>query len=132
MQSVRVRDTPLEVAVRKRIHSKGLRYFVHRAPLPNWRRTADIVFPRLRLAVFIDGCYWHACPIHRVCPKSNTEWWQQKFEATRRRDAETSRILLDSGWQVLRFWEHENPDDIAARIHEAVSKLQGHSGGFTS
>ncbi len=108
-----------ELAVRKRIHTAGLRYRVDFAPLGG-RRRADIVFTRKRIAVFIDGCYWHGCPQHATFPKRNSDYWLPKLQRNVERDRDTDRLLRKAGWIVLRFWEHERPDDVARRIVAAV------------
>jgi len=120
MQSNRGRDTKPELAVRSLVHAQGLRYYVSKRPLPNVGRTADLVFGPSKVAVFSDGCYWHGCPTHGQRPKTNAEFWNTKLDGNIRRDRETDRILIEAGWAVLRFWEHESPADCAARISEVV------------
>ena len=120
MQSNRGRDTTPELAVRRRLHAMGLRYRVSVRPVPNLRRTADIVFTRARIAVFIDGCFWHGCPDHYVIPKTNVHYWSPKIETNLARDADTSAQLREAGWTVLRFWEHEPATDVAERVMAAV------------
>lgn len=120
MRANRSKDTGPERAVRSVLHARGLRYRTHLRPEPNLRRTADIVFTRRRVAVFIDGCYWHGCPLHLMLPKSNVAYWIPKIEANRRRDEETNRLLSEAGWTVLRFWEHESPVDVADTVERAV------------
>jgi DNA mismatch endonuclease, patch repair protein len=119
MQSTPRRDTPAEVALRRELHRRGLRYRVDHPPLPGFRRRADIVFTRPKVAVFCDGCYWHGCPDHGTWPKANADWWRQKIEATKRRDADTNARLKAAGWLVVRVWEHENIGEAAAKI-EAI------------
>lgn len=119
MLSNRRRDTSPELAVRRRIHAAGLRYRVDFAPLGG-RRKADIVFTRKRVAVFIDGCYWHCCPEHATFPKRNSDYWLPKLARNVERDRDTDHSLSGAGWTVLRFWEHESPDDVAYRIAVAV------------
>ncbi|WP_405442788.1 very short patch repair endonuclease [Streptomyces niveus] len=118
------RDTAPEVAVRKLLHSAGLRYRVN-VPVPGMpRRTIDIVFGPAKIAVFLDGCFWHGCPQHATRPKSNAEWWRTKLDKNIARDRETTEHLEARGWTVLRFWEHENPEAISqtvARAREATS-----------
>lgn len=124
MQSNRGRDTAPEFAVRRRLHALGHRYRVSVRPVPNLRRTADIVFFRARVAVFIDGCFWHGCPEHYEAPVRNGGFWLEKRLRNRARDAETDAKLLESGWTVLRFWEHRvdsAPDDVVASIIDAVT-----------
>ncbi|MEV8135443.1 very short patch repair endonuclease [Microbacterium aurantiacum] len=119
MRSNRRRDTLPELAVRRRLHAAGLRYRVDFAPLGG-RRRADIVFTRQHVAVFIDGCYWHGCPDHATFPKRNSDYWLPKLARNVERDRETDQSLREAGWTVLRFWEHESPDDVARRIAVAV------------
>jgi DNA mismatch endonuclease (patch repair protein) len=120
MKGIRRRDTAAELATRRELHARGLRYFVDRAALPGSRRRPDIVFPTQHLAVFIDGCFWHSCPVHRTSPKANGEWWDVKLQANRDRDRATDDELNAAGWTVLRFWEHENPRNVADRVERVV------------
>lgn len=120
MRRQRRRDTAPEIAVRKKLHAQGLRYFVDRAVLPGSRRRADIVFPRKRVAVFVDGCFWHGCPRHATIPQNNRDWWMEKIAANQRRDRDTDSRLVDAGWTVIRIWEHEDPADAATRVARAV------------
>ncbi|MFB6695016.1 very short patch repair endonuclease [Streptomyces virginiae] len=116
------RDTAQEVAVRRLLHAAGLRYRVN-LPVPGMRRrTIDIAFTRARIAVFLDGCFWHGCPEHATRPKANAEWWRVKLEKNVSRDLETTAHLESAGWTVLRFWEHESPDAVARKI--AASRQQ--------
>ena len=117
----RSRDTKPELAVRRRLHAAGFRYRVAHRPVKDLRRTADIVFTRQRIAVFIDGCYWHACPRHGTTAKSNTGYWSAKLAGNVARDADTNARLEADGWTVLRYWEHEHPSEVAADIARAVS-----------
>lgn len=99
------------MALRRALHAAGLRYRVD-VPLPfDRRRRADIVFPRARVAVFVDGCFWHGCPEHYVAPKANAAFWRGKVEANRARDRDTDRRLHELGWIVVRVWEHDEVDD---------------------
>lgn len=116
----RSRDTKPELAIRRRAHALGLRYRVAAYPLPGVRRTADMVFPKKRVAVFIDGCFWHGCKVHYVAPGTNVEFWQGKVSLNRRRDAEVDDRLRRAGWTVVRIWEHEDAVVAAARIARAV------------
>ena len=116
------RDTKPELAVRRILHASGLRYRVDLAPLKGYRRRADVVFTRRRIAVFIDGCFWHGCPQHYRVPGTNVDYWQPKIERNVQRDAETSLALAEAGWTVLRFWEHQAPDEVAASVLEAVRR----------
>jgi DNA mismatch endonuclease (patch repair protein) len=120
MQGNRSRDTLPEIAVRRLLHAAGLRYRVAMRPIPTLRRTADIVFTRRKIAVFIDGCFWHGCPEHYVVPRTNVEYWSPKIERNFSRDAETNEQLRAAGWIVVRYWSHRSPEDIAARVIELV------------
>lgn len=103
MSSARRRDTTPELALRRELHSRGLRYRVT-YPVPGQRRrTIDVAFTKVRLAVFVDGCFWHGCPDHGTQPRSNSAWWQQKPTANAARDRDTDRLLAEAGWTVLRF-----------------------------
>jgi DNA mismatch endonuclease (patch repair protein) len=88
--------------------------------MPGDRRRADILFTRPRVAVFVDGCYWHSCPIHRTTPKANREWWIAKLETNERRDRDTDLRLREAGWEVVRVWEHEDPETAADRIEVII------------
>ncbi|MFD0064889.1 very short patch repair endonuclease [Streptomyces sp. NPDC056637] len=118
------KDTAPEVAVRRLLHASGLRYRLHvRVPdMP--RRTIDIAFTRAKVAVFLDGCFWHGCPEHATQPKANAEWWRAKLDRNMARDRETTECLTTSGWTVLRFWEHEDPVEVAARLAAVVREAQ--------
>ena len=108
------------MAVRRAGHALGLRYRVSVRPEPNLRRTADLVFTRARVAVFVDGCFWHHCPEHFRPASRNSEFWERKITANRLRDRETSELLTEAGWLVIRAWEHEDPGEVAARIASTV------------
>ena len=108
--------TAPELAIRKLLHAAGFRYRVNHLVLPKLRRRADIAFTRAKLAVFVDGCFWHECPDHATYPKANAEWWREKLARNVTRDRETDRLLNEAGWIVVRVWEHENPTDAAERI----------------
>jgi DNA mismatch endonuclease (patch repair protein) len=120
MQAIRSRDTKPEQLVRRLLHAQGLRYRVAAKPLPELRRTADIVFRPTKVAVFIDGCYWHGCPDHYVPPKTNSGYWSTKVAGNMARDRDTDRRLTEAGWTVLRFWEHESPEECASTVLRIV------------
>ncbi|WP_244337100.1 MULTISPECIES: very short patch repair endonuclease [Streptomyces] len=114
------KDTKPELKLRTALHRRGLRYRVGIRPLPELRRTADVVFPKAKVAVFVDGCFWHGCPDHyRPARKSGAEWGQ-KIKDNRDRDASTTIALKDEGWMVLRFWEHEDLELAAEEIKATV------------
>lgn len=121
MARQRPRDTDTELALRRELHRLGLRYRVHRRPLPGVRRVADVVFGPSRVAVFVDGCFWHGCPEHATWPRSNAEFWRNKIEGNRRRDADTNKRLTEAGWAAQRIWEHEDPAAAARRIQDLVA-----------
>src|SRR4051812_11334103 len=124
MQSNTGRDTKPEFALRRAVHALGLRFFVNRRPLRSVRRTADLVFPRLRVAVFLDGCFWHGCPQHHTVAKTNAEFWAAKVAGNRGRDFDTDARLAAEGWTVVRVWEHEAVDVAAARVVAVVTALR--------
>ncbi len=116
------KDTAVELAVRRLLHAAGLRYRVE-YPVPGLpRRRIDVAFPRAKVAVLIDGCFWHGCPQHATHPKANADWWRAKLERNMARDRETTEHLVAAGWAVLRFWEHEAPEDVAVRVAAAVQE----------
>jgi DNA mismatch endonuclease (patch repair protein) len=118
----RSRDTAPELAVRRAVHALGLRYRVAMRPLPQLRRTADLVFSRARVAVFVDGCYWHGCPVHYKEPKLNVAYWGPKIQRNRARDDATTATLESAGWIVLRFWEHDDAVRCALEVEDAVRR----------
>jgi DNA mismatch endonuclease (patch repair protein) len=121
MRGNRAGKTKPELAIRPAVHRSGLRFFTNRRPIESLRRTADLVFPRSRLAVFVDGCFWHGCPAHRGVPKSYTDFWFAKIERNLKRDAETDRMLRSEGWTVLRIWEHVPVVIAVQEIQEALA-----------
>ncbi len=120
MSKQKSRNTGIEMALRKALHAAGLRYRVHRRPLESVRREADIVFIGAKVAVFVDGCFWHGCPDHATWPKTNPQFWRDKIEGNRRRDTDTDIRLAEAGWLAVRVWEHEAPHEAADRVREAV------------
>ena len=126
MQATPRRDTAPELALRRRLHALGLRYYVDRQPLPSCRRRADIVFPRLKLVVFLDGCFWHLCPKHGSWPKANAGWWRTKLLANRERDRETDLRLRRAKWTVIRIWEHEDLDTATKRVLNGLRRAGLH------
>jgi DNA mismatch endonuclease, patch repair protein len=116
------RDTAPELRLRSALHALGLRYRVHVRPIPELRRTADIVFARARVAVFVDGCFWHSCPEHGTMPSSNEAWWAAKLSRNVTRDADTDSRLAAAGWLVVRVWEHEDPAAATSRVADTVRR----------
>jgi DNA mismatch endonuclease, patch repair protein len=114
------RDTGMELVLRSVLHARGLRFRVHRRPLRGLKREADLVFPGPRVAVFVDGCFWHGCEQHGTWPKANAEFWRTKIEGNRARDLATDAALADAGWLSIRVWEHEPVTAAAIRVERDV------------
>lgn len=129
MKANRGRDTKPEMAVRRALHALGYRYRVDVRPEPNLNRRADLVFTRPKVAVFVDGCYWHGCPKHYTSPVTNASFWSGKIAGNRERDAETTRLLEAAGWSVVRAWEHEPTEDVVSRVREAIQRRSEPSSG---
>jgi DNA mismatch endonuclease Vsr len=122
MQATRQRDTTAELSIRRSIHGRGLRYSTHAKPITVSNRRADIVFRRAKVVVFVDGCFWHGCPIHATWPKANADFWREKIDANRKRDSDTNVQLTAAGWLVIRAWEHEVPETVAKQVANAVRR----------
>lgn len=121
MSRLRRRDNQRELSLRRALHAEGFRFRVT-YPVPDLRRrTIDIAFTRRRVAVFLDGCFWHGCPLHGTDPRSNSAWWAQKIAANRARDRDTDHHLTELGWQVVRIWEHEDLDRAVMRVRAAIT-----------
>ncbi|GAA1982210.1 very short patch repair endonuclease [Isoptericola halotolerans] len=132
MSRAKRKDTAPEVALRRVLHARGLRYRVA-WPVPGQRRrTIDIAFTRARVAVFVDGCFWHGCPGHGTEPSANSEWWVGKLAANRARDADTDAVLEAAGWAVIRVWEHERPQEAADRVAMTVAERSRKPSGPSS
>lgn len=119
MSRIRGKNTKPEVALRKALWSMGFRYRIH-FPLPG---KPDIVFSRQRIAIFVDGCFWHRCHEHFTPPESNSEFWAKKIDANVERDCKVNRALEGQGWTVLRYWEHEVRSDIDRVLHDVSCRL---------
>ncbi len=118
MKTVHGKNTKPELLLRKQLYAAGFRYRIHYGT-----EQIDIAFPSKRLAIFVDGCFWHMCPKHRSYPKSNVEYWIPKLKRNVERDREKNNRLKKVGWRVLRFWEHEVERDLTkciGRIREAI------------
>jgi len=122
MQGNRKRDTRPELALRSELHRRGLRYRVDQKPLERLRCKADIVFRRQKVAVFVDGCFWHGCPDHGTSPKTNAAYWRAKIGRNMERDRLNDAALGEAGWAVVRVWEHEMPASAAERIARALAR----------
>ncbi len=120
MSRVKNVHTAPEMAIRRELHRRGLRYRVN-MPLPELGRVRpDIVFTRVRVAVFVDGCFWHRCPEHGTSPKTNAEWWRRKLDTNVERDRQTDTALAEAGWTILRIWEHEKTTTAADQVERIV------------
>lgn len=120
MRSMPEHSTGPEMAVRRLLFAKGLRYRVQ-YPVPGAsRRTIDVAFPGKKVALFIDGCFWHGCTEHRNIPAHNRVWWKDKIEQNRSRDRDTDEKLRNAGWLVLRYWEHDQAEEIVANVLESI------------
>jgi DNA mismatch endonuclease (patch repair protein) len=120
MQATRQRNTAAEVSLQVALTASGLEYCVDKNPISGIRRRADLVFEDARVAVFVDGCFWHGCPKHGTLPKTNAEWWRKKIWTNKVRDADTDHRLSKEGWAIIRVWEHEDPRVAATRIVDIV------------
>lgn len=125
MSSARRRDTAPEVLLRRELHRRGRRFRVVAKVPGNNRRTIDVAFTRQRLAVFVDGCFWHCCPEHGTQPRANSSWWELKLSANRNRDRDTDRLLTEAGWTVLRIWEHVEVGEAADQVEDALERTAG-------
>lgn len=120
MQNTAQRDTPAEMELRRELHRRGFRYRVDTSIPGVTRGRPDLVFLSEKVAVFVDGCFWHSCPEHATVPKENREWWVEKLEGNVERDRRHDRELTETGWAVLRFWEHEDLLEAADQVERAV------------
>jgi DNA mismatch endonuclease (patch repair protein) len=122
MRRTRRRDTGPELRLRSELDHRGLSYLVDHPVDASRRRKADVVFPDAHVAIYVNGCFWHACSEHGTAPKANGAWWKRKLEANRSRDADTDARLSAAGWVVLRFWEHDDLVAAATEIEAAVER----------
>jgi DNA mismatch endonuclease, patch repair protein len=120
MQGNRSRDTKPELALRSAVHALGLRYRVGARPIAGARMTADLVFRSAKVAVFMDGCFWHGCPTHGRQVATNTAYWNAKIHRNQQRDAKVNDMLAAAGWLTVRVWEHESAQEAALRIARVV------------
>jgi DNA mismatch endonuclease (patch repair protein) len=127
MQRVRQKNTSAESALRRELHARGIRYRIHVAVLTKPRRVADVAFSGLRVAVFVDGCFWHGCPLHATWPKENAKFWRAKILANQERDRDTDQRLHAEGWKVVRVWAHEPPAQAARRVAKIIEKRKARS-----
>lgn len=122
MKAAKPRDTAPEKALRSALHRRGLRFRIDEKPLQSLNRRADIVFRSVKVAVFVDGCFWHGCPIHGTQAKANAEYWTWKIRQNQERDLDTTSRLEAAGWVVIRVWEHEDPEEASQKIYDIVVK----------
>lgn len=123
MKANRRVDTRQEVLLRSALHRRGLRFRKDvYLRVGDVRTKADIVFSRHRIAVYLDGCFWHRCPEHGQLPKANRDYWKPKLERNAQRDKEATKALRAEGWTVIRIWEHEPIDLAVETIYKAVQK----------
>ncbi|WP_269088223.1 very short patch repair endonuclease [Prescottella equi] len=121
MRAVKRSGTKPEIRLRSALHKAGLRFRKDFRIRVNGRLVRpDIVFTKLKIAVFVDGCFWHSCPIHGREPRVNTEYWSRKLLRTAQRDREQSQLLEAAGWQAIRIWEHVDVEDAAAVVVTAT------------
>jgi DNA mismatch endonuclease, patch repair protein len=120
------RDTKPELELRRALFARGLRYRVDASVLPSIRRRPDIVFRGAKVAVFVDGCFWHGCPDHATWPKANGDFWREKISTNRLRDRDTDQRLTEAGWLVVRIWEHEDAGTAADQLEKIVCERRGH------
>lgn len=125
MRQVRRADTAAELAIRRILFARGLRYRKDHKPLSRLRTKADLVFMGPRVAVYVDGCFWHGCPEHATWPKKNGAFWRHKIESNMARDSRIDAALEEEGWMVVRVWEHERPESAADRIERIVKGRMG-------
>lgn len=121
MRAQRTKDTEAETSLRSALFRRGLRFRVNQKLPGLSRKTFDVLFRKQKVVVLVDGCFWHACPIHATWPKANAEWWKNKIEENRRRDVATNEALNAAGWTVVRVWEHVDPEIAAVRVAEIVA-----------
>jgi DNA mismatch endonuclease, patch repair protein len=124
MKAAKQKNTKPEIQLRSLLHQMGLRYTIDTKPLKDLNRRADIVFRSAKVAVFVDGCFWHGCPEHGTWPKANAEFWKAKIERNQERDADTNHRLEQAGWQVIRVWEHEDHEEAAEKVIGIVQRQQ--------
>lgn len=123
MKAIPSRDTKPEKKLRSLLHKMGLRFRKDIEPVSGFRCKADIVFRKVRVCIFIDGCFWHGCPIHFKPPKTNRDWWEEKIKDNILRDRKKTILIKKNGWTVMRFWEHELKDDCIGEISKKIYKL---------
>jgi len=124
MKAAKPRDTAPEKTLRSELHKRGLRYQIDVRPVQELNRRADIVFRSVKVAIFVDGCFWHGCPKHGTQAKANAEFWKNKIKQNQIRDEDTNERLKKAGWKVVRVWEHENPEQASKKIYNIIVKYR--------
>ncbi|WP_432790472.1 very short patch repair endonuclease [Brevibacterium sp. K11IcPPYGO002] len=119
MQANKRRDTKPELTLRSILHSRGLRFRVDCSPIKGVRSRADIVFSKAKIVVFVDGCFWHGCPLHFISPKTNADYWSAKIAKNKGRDLRVDRVMSQAGWIVIHIWEHDDPAVAADLVERA-------------
>lgn len=122
MRRVAQKNTMCELLIRSILHRRGFRFRLDTKVIVDSRCRPDLVFSRVLVAVFVDGCFWHGCPTHERMPKKNGSWWREKINGTRRRDVLNTTKLRNAGWLVVRIWEHERPARAAEKVARAVAR----------
>lgn len=130
MRAQRQRDTRIETHLRSELHRLGLRFRVDVRPIEDTYCRPDIVFQAVKVAVFVDGCFWHRCPEHGTLPKANAQWWRSKLSSNVERDQRVDKLLQSRGWEVIRVWEHEELLPAAIRVAEIVQHRCKRLGGL--
>ena len=123
MRGNRKENTKPEVRLRSVLHRRGMRFFKNTRPERDIPCQVDIVFPRARVVVFVDGCFWHACPEHGTSPTTNAHYWSAKIARNVERDRENDALLAARGWRVIRVWEHEPVRDAADRVEQELHSV---------
>jgi DNA mismatch endonuclease, patch repair protein len=120
MRTTRTQDTGPELRLRAELHRRGLRYRVHAGVVGLPRSRVDVLFRPTKVAVFVDGCFWHGCKTHKSVPQSNSAWWAAKLTETTMRDRRIDDCLRTLGYVVLRFWEHDDPSESAKQVMQII------------
>lgn len=123
MRSIGSADTSPELLLRRALHASGVRYRKEIRPVPGIRCKADVVFTGQKVCVFVDGCFWHGCPLHFRVPKANTSWWKEKIADNVERDLRQTKALEERGWTIVRLWEHEVYSDQLPTVVDRIADL---------
>lgn len=122
MRAVKRVNTQPELRLRRALHAAGFRYRIdYRLVVAGEAVRPDVVFMRHRIAVYVDSCFWHACPQHGTLPKTNCDFWSAKLASNVARDSFSTDLLEANGWVVIRAWEHDSPDEVVERVRKAFT-----------